>query len=77
MSDNYKLHYANGIADRIQRDEAVMAQLRSYKESQIMHGISPEQVRGAVLDIMNDNEKLSMPLLRDADTGRPVCFIDP
>ncbi|GED41473.1 hypothetical protein [Cobetia marina] len=32
VSDDGNLHFANGIADRIERDEAVMAQARNHSE---------------------------------------------
>lgn len=32
VGDDDKLHFANGIADRIERDEAVMAQVRHHSE---------------------------------------------
>jgi len=40
VSDDDKLHFANGIADRIECDEAVMAQVRSHSEDQVMHASS-------------------------------------
>ncbi|UYF99026.1 hypothetical protein [Halomonas sp. GD1P12] len=53
---------ANVITDRFERDEAVMAQVRSHSEGQVMHGLFPKKVTDAVLDGLNDHEKLSMPL---------------
>lgn len=47
VSDDDKLHFANGITDRIERNEVVMAQVCHH----------------AVLDALSDQEKLSMPLL--------------
>ncbi|MDZ7852028.1 MAG: hypothetical protein U5L98_05085 [Halomonas sp.] len=75
VSDDDKLHFANGIADRIERDEAVMAQVRNHNEDQVMHGLFPKRVTDAVLDAMNDHEKLSMPLLEDEETGRQFALL--
>ncbi|MBS9404922.1 hypothetical protein KG088_14925 [Halomonas sp. TRM85114] len=75
VSDGDKLHFANGIADRIQRDEAVMAQVQSHNEDQVMHGLCPKRVTDAVLDAMSDHEKLSMPLLEDEETGRQFALL--
>ncbi|MBF7054127.1 hypothetical protein IOC61_12515 [Halomonas sp. KAO] len=63
LHDPEKLHYAHGIADRIECDEAVMAQVRSHSEDQMMHGLLPNKVIDAVLDALSGHEKLSMPLL--------------
>lgn len=46
VSDDDKLHFANGIADRIERDEAVMAQVRSHSKDQMMHCLLPRKVTG-------------------------------
>lgn len=75
ISDGDKLHYANGIADRIERDEAVMAQINGHDEAQVMHGLFPKRVTDAVLDAMNDHEKLSMPLLENEETGRQFALL--
>ncbi|WP_355660382.1 type I restriction endonuclease subunit R [Halomonas salifodinae] len=75
VSDDDKLHFANGIADRIERDEAVMAQVRNHSEDQVMHGLFPKKVTDAVLDALSDHEKLSMPLLDDEETGRQFAFL--
>ena len=75
VSDDDKLHFANGIADRIERDEAVMAQVRSHSEDQVMHGLFPKKVTDAVLDALSDHEKLSMPLLEDEETGRQFALL--
>jgi type I restriction enzyme, R subunit len=75
VGDDDKLHFANGIADRIERNAAVMAQVRSHSEDQVMHGLFPKEVTEAVLDAMNDHEKLSMPLLEDEATGRRFALL--
>jgi type I restriction enzyme R subunit len=75
VSDEDKLHFANGIADRIERDDAVMAQINHHDESQVMHGLFPKRVTDAVLDTMSDHEKLSMPLLENEETGRQFALL--
>ncbi|BBI60551.1 hypothetical protein HSBAA_18570 [Vreelandella sulfidaeris] len=75
ISDGDKLHFANGIADRIERDDAVMAQINHHDETQVMHGLFPKRVTDAVLDAMNDHEKLSMPLLENEETGRQFALL--
>ncbi|MBA2780070.1 type I restriction endonuclease subunit R [Billgrantia kenyensis] len=75
VSDDDKLHFANGIADRIERDEAVMAQVRNHSEDQVMHGLFPKKVTDAVLDALSDHEKLSIPLLEDEETGRQFALL--
>jgi len=75
VGDEDKLHFANGIADRIERDEEVMAQLRHHSRDQIMHGLFPKRVADAVLDAIGDNEKLSMPILENDETGRQFALL--
>ncbi|CAO1661947.1 hypothetical protein [Salinicola sp. NYA28a] len=75
VSDDDKLHFANGIADRIERDEAVTAQVHAHSEDQVMHGLFPKKVTDAVLDALSDHEKLSMPLLEDEETGRQFALL--
>jgi len=75
VSDEDKLHFANGIADRIERDEAVMAQVKNHSQDQVMHGLFPKRITDAVLDAMSDHEKLSMPLLENEETGRQFALL--
>ena len=75
VHDEDQLNFANGIADRLRRDDAVMAQVNNHSEDQVMHGLLPKRVTDAVLDAMNDHEKLSMPLLEDQDAGRAFAYL--
>ncbi|SEL16171.1 type I restriction endonuclease subunit R [Ectothiorhodospira marina] len=75
VSDDDKLHFANGIADRIERDASVMAQVRSHSEAQVMHGLFPRKVTDAVLDALSDHEKLSLPVLEDEKAGREFALL--
>ncbi|KGE79303.1 hypothetical protein [Halomonas salina] len=69
ISDDDKLRFA-GIADRIERDEAVMAQVRSHSEDLVIHGLFPKKVTDAMLGALSDHEKLSLPLWEDEEAGR-------
>ncbi|WP_299313504.1 type I restriction endonuclease, partial [uncultured Halomonas sp.] len=73
--DEDQLHYAQGIAKRLQRDDALMAQVDQHDEAQVMHGLFPKKVTDAVLDALSDHEKLSMPLLEDEETGRQFALL--
>ncbi|MCG5526304.1 type I restriction endonuclease subunit R, partial [Ectothiorhodospira haloalkaliphila] len=75
VSDDDKLHFANGIADRIERDASVMAQVRSHSEDQVMHGLFPKKVTDAVLDALSDHEKLSLPVLENEKAGREFALL--
>ncbi len=75
VSDDDKLHFANGVADRIERDEAMMAQVRNHSEDQMMHGLFPKKVTETVLDALSDHEKFSMPLLEDEEIGRQFALV--
>lgn len=76
VSDDDKLHFANGVADRIERNEAVMAQVHNYSEDQVMHDLFPKKVIGAVFDDFSDHEQLRIPLLKDETTGRHFRGVD-
>ena len=70
IGDADKLHYANGIADRIERDDAVMAQIRSHSPEQVMHGLFPKRVTQTVLDAMQDHQELSTEVLENSVTEK-------
>jgi type I restriction enzyme R subunit len=55
VSDEDQLHFANGIADRVRRDENVMAQIDSHSTEQVMHGLFPKRLTDLVLDSMTDH----------------------
>ena len=75
IGDEDKLHFANGIADRIERDEEVMAQIRHHSTEKIMHGLFPKRVTDAVLDALGDNGKLSEPILDSEETNRQFALL--
>lgn len=62
-SDEDQLLFARGIAERVGRDEDVMAQVRQHSADQVMHGIFPKRVEDVVLDAMRDNEGMSNEVL--------------
>ncbi|HAN29658.1 MAG TPA: hypothetical protein DCP75_18415, partial [Haliea salexigens] len=70
-----KLHFANGIADRIERDDEVMAQIRNHPTDQVMHGLFPKRVTDAVLDALGDSGKLSEPILDSEETNRRFALL--
>lgn len=61
--------FANGIAAYTQRAEIVMAQFNNHIEDKIIHNPSLRCVIDAVLDAITDHEKISMPLLKNEETG--------
>jgi type I restriction enzyme R subunit len=75
VSDEDQLHFANGIADRVRRDEAVMAQVDSHSTEQVMHGLFPKRLTDLVLDSMTDHEKLSMEILESDVSQRKFALL--
>jgi len=65
VSDEDQLHFANGLAGWVRRDEVVMAQVESHSTEQVMHGLFPKRLKDLVLDSMTDHEKLSMEILEN------------
>jgi len=75
VNDEDQLHFAQGVADRIRRDDSVMAQVNSHSPEQVMHGLFPKRVSDMVLDAMTDHEKLSMEVLGDEQTQRGFALL--
>jgi len=75
VSDEDQLHFANGIADRVRRDENVMAQIDSHSTEQVMHGLFPKRLTDLVLDSMTDHEKLSMEILENDQSQRRFALL--
>jgi type I restriction enzyme R subunit len=75
VSDEDQLHFANGIADRVRRDETVMAQIDSHSTEQVMHGLFPKRLTDLVLDSMTDHEKLSMEILENDQSQRRFALL--
>ncbi|TKR53272.1 type I restriction endonuclease subunit R [Allopusillimonas ginsengisoli] len=74
ISDEDQLHFANGVASRISRDEEVMAQVNSHSPEQVMHGVFPKRLEDIVLDAMTDNEKMAMEILGNESKARGFAF---
>ena len=47
VSDEDQLHFLTGIAERISRQEDVMAQVNNHSVDQVMHGLLPKRVSDA------------------------------
>jgi type I restriction enzyme R subunit len=60
VNDEDQLHFAQGVADRIRRDDSLLDQMNSRSPEQVMHGLFPKRVSEMVLDAMTDDSKLSM-----------------
>ncbi|WP_404362555.1 type I restriction endonuclease subunit R [Marinobacter sp.] len=75
VSDEDQLYFAKGIADRVRRDEAVMAQVDNHSTEQVMHGLFPKRLTDLVLDSMNDNEKLSMEVLENEKSQKAFAML--
>ncbi|MGB7416518.1 MAG: hypothetical protein WA902_20100 [Thermosynechococcaceae cyanobacterium] len=57
VSDEDQLQFLNTIAQRISRQDDVMAQVNDHTPDQVMHGLFPRRVVDTVLDAMTDHEK--------------------
>lgn len=66
ISDDDQLHYARGIAARVERDADIMEQIRLHSEDQVMHGTFPKKIEDCVLDSLRFgqiSESLSLEVL--------------
>lgn len=75
VSDADKLHYFNGLVDRLERDEEVVQQVVGHNAEQVMHGLFPKRFNDAVLDAINDHEAISVPILDNPETARQAALI--
>ena len=74
VSDEDQLQFLTGIADRISRQDDVMAQVNNHSVEQIMHGLFPKRVVDTVLDAMTDHEKLSLEVLDNEAKSRAFAL---
>ncbi|APC14624.1 restriction endonuclease subunit R [Pseudomonas frederiksbergensis] len=74
-SDDDQLHFLTGIAQRISRQEDVMAQVNNHTTEQVMHGLFPKRVLDTVLDAMTDHEKLSLEVLDNETKSRAFALV--
>ena len=75
VSDDDQLQFLTGIAQRISRQEDVMAQVNSHSVDQVMHGLFPKRVLDTVLDAMTDHEKLSLEVLDNETKSRAFALV--
>lgn len=75
VSDEDQLHFLTGIAERISRQEDVMAQVNNHSVDQVMHGLLPKRVIDTVLDAMTDHEKLSLEVLDNETKSRAFALV--
>ncbi len=75
VSDEDQLQFLTGIANRISRQEDVMAQVNGHSVEQVMHGLFPKRVLDTVLDAMTDHEKLSLEVLDNATKSRAFALV--
>lgn len=75
VSDDDQLQFLTGIAQRISRQEDVMAQVNNHSVDQVMHGLFPKRVLDTVLDAMTDHEKLSLEVLDNATKSRAFALV--
>ncbi|MBB4817777.1 type I restriction enzyme R subunit [Pseudomonas alcaligenes] len=75
VRDEDQLKYLTDIADRISRQEDVMAQVSNHSPEQVMHGLFPKRVLDSVLDAMTDFEKLSLQVLDNETKSRAFALV--
>ncbi len=74
VSDEDQLQFLTGIAQRISRQDDVMAQVNNHSVEQVMHGLFPKRVLDTVLDAMTDHEKLSLEVLDNEMKSRAFAL---
>lgn len=75
VSDEDQVQFLNTIAQRISRQDDVMAQVNDHTPNQVMHGLFPKRVVDTVLDAMTDHEKLSLEVLDNEESGRKFALL--
>ena len=75
VSDDDQLQFLYRIADRIRRQDDVMAQANNHAPEQVMHGLFPRRVSDTVPDDMTDNEKLSLEVLDNKESKRRFALL--
>ena len=75
VNDDDQLQFLTGIAQRISRQEDVMAQVNNHSVDQVMHGLFPKRVLDTVLDAMTDHEKLSLEVLDNDTKSRAFALV--
>ena len=75
VNDEDQVQFLNTIAQRIRRQDDVMAQVNTHTPEQVMHGLFPQRVVDTVLDAMTDHEKLSLDVLDNEESGRKFASL--
>ena len=75
VSDEDPLQFFTGIANRISRQEVVIAQVNNHSVEQVMHGLFPKRVLDTVLDAMTDHEKLPLEALDNDTRSRAFALV--
>ena len=75
VNDADQVQFLNTIAQRIRRQDDVMAQVKNHTQEQVMHGLFPQRVVDTVLDAMTDHEKLSLEVLDNEQSGRKFASL--
>lgn len=75
VSDEDQLQFLTGIAQRICRQEDVMAQVNTHSDEQIMHGLFPKRALDTVLDAMVENEKMSLEVLNNETSAKAFMLV--
>ncbi len=75
VSDEDQLQFLSGIANRISRQEYMVAQVNNHSVEQVMHGLLPTRVLDTVLDAMTDHEKLSLEVLDNETKSRAFALV--
>ena len=75
VEDEDQVAFLNTIAQRISRENDVMAQVNNHSAEQVMHGLFPKQVTDTVINAMSDHEKLSLSVLDSKDSERQFAML--
>lgn len=75
VTDADQVQFLNTIAQRISRQEDVMAQVNNHTLDQVMHGLFPQRVVDTVLDALTDHEKLSLTVLENEASARQFATL--
>ena len=75
VSDEDQVQFLNVIAQRISRQDDVMAQVKNHNTEQVMHGLFPKRVTDTVINAMTDHEKLSLDVLDNETSERQFALL--
>jgi type I restriction enzyme, R subunit len=75
VQEDDKLHWVNGLADRVERSDEVMAQIRAHAPEQVMHGRYPKYLEEILLDSLDDYGSLTNQALGDEGKFRDLALL--